>query len=54
VSEESVAGAAAGHGSMPIIEIAFATGFNDLSHFCHLFQRRFGSSAGRWRGQHKR
>lgn len=40
--------------SMSITDIAFASGFGDLSHFCHVFQRRFGSSAGRWRSQHKR
>lgn len=33
----------------PITEIAFDAGFNDLSHFNHLFRRAFAMSPGRWR-----
>lgn len=35
--------------SMSITAIAFETGFGDLSHFCHAFHKRFGTSARRWR-----
>ncbi|MCW5658103.1 MAG: helix-turn-helix domain-containing protein [Burkholderiaceae bacterium] len=35
-----------------IADIAFHTGFNDLSHFCRSFQRRFGVSARDWRREH--
>lgn len=37
------------HPAMSITDIAYASGFCDLSHFCHVFQRRFGTSARRWR-----
>lgn len=33
----------------PITEIALDAGFNDLSHFNHLFRRAFAMSPGRWR-----
>lgn len=34
-----------------ISEIAYRAGFNDLSHFCRLFKRRYGVSASAWRGK---
>jgi AraC-like DNA-binding protein len=33
----------------PITEIALDAGFNDISHFNHLFRRAFAMSPGRWR-----
>lgn len=33
----------------PITEIALDAGFNDVSHFNHLFRRAFAMSPGRWR-----
>jgi AraC-like DNA-binding protein len=35
-----------------IADIAFHTGFNDLSHFCRSFRRRFGVGARQWRREH--
>jgi AraC-like DNA-binding protein len=32
-----------------VAQIAFDSGFGDLSHFCRSFRRRFGCSASRWR-----
>lgn len=34
-----------------ISQIAYRAGFNDLSHFCRLFKRRYGVSASAWRGR---
>lgn len=39
------------HASKPIGDIAFAAGFNELSHFTHAFVRRFGMPPGIWRQQ---
>jgi len=33
----------------PVTEIALDAGFNDISHFNHLFRRAFAMSPGRWR-----
>ncbi len=34
---------------LPVSEVAYRSGFNDLSHFCKTFRRRYGASAGRFR-----
>ena len=36
-------------GSAPVTEIALDAGFNDISHFNHLFRRAFAMSPGQWR-----
>ncbi|MDH7799647.1 MULTISPECIES: helix-turn-helix domain-containing protein [unclassified Beijerinckia] len=38
-------------GNQNISQIAYRAGFNDLSHFCRLFKRRFGVSASAWRNR---
>jgi len=35
--------------SAPVTEIALDAGFNDISHFNHLFRRAFAMSPGAWR-----
>jgi len=35
----------------PVLAVAMACGFGDLSHFCRSFKRRYGCSAGHWRRQ---
>ncbi|MGH7743175.1 MAG: helix-turn-helix domain-containing protein, partial [Candidatus Eiseniibacteriota bacterium] len=37
--------------SMPLIEIAIRSGFNDQAAFTRTFHRRVGVSPGRWRRQ---
>lgn len=37
-----------------ITEIVYQNGFNDLSHFCRIFKRRFGLTAREWRSQKDR
>lgn len=34
-----------------VSEIVYRAGFNDLSHFCRMFKRRFGLTAREWRSQ---
>lgn len=34
---------------LPVSEVAYRSGFGDLSHFCKTFSRRYGVSAGRFR-----
>ena len=29
--------------ALPVVEVALKSGFNDLSHFCYLFPREFGT-----------
>jgi len=38
-------------GAAPISEVALDVGFNDLSHFCRCFRRRFGCTAREWRSR---
>lgn len=37
------------HSNMEILEIAFEAGFNNLSHFYHLFQKKYGVSPNKFR-----
>lgn len=37
------------HSNLEIMEIAFEAGFNNLSHFYHLFQKKYGVSPSRFR-----
>lgn len=39
-------------GSEPLSEVAAAVGFQDLSHFCHMFKRLAGVTPGRYRSGH--
>lgn len=32
----------------PVSQVAYRWGFNDLSHFCRVFRRRYGMSASEW------
>lgn len=36
-------------GRLPLAEVALASGFQDLSHFCHMFKRLTGVTPGRYR-----
>ena len=37
------------HSSTSIAAIAYRCGFNDLSHFCKVFRRKFGATPREWR-----
>jgi AraC-like DNA-binding protein len=39
-------------GGLPLTEVAAASGFSDLSHFCHMFKRLTGVTPGRYRISH--
>ena len=41
------AGDLAAHGA-GVSQVAYRWGFNDLSHFCRMFRRRYGMSATEW------
>jgi AraC family transcriptional regulator len=41
-------------GSMPLSEIALATGFAEQSHFTRVFKRVVGASPGAWQREHAR
>ena len=54
VAEERLQAAARSLAQMPktaICEIAYLSGFTDVSHFNHLFKRRFGMPPSDWRHQ---
>lgn len=36
---------------LTISEIVYRSGFNDLSHFCHIFRNRYNQTASQWRSQ---
>ncbi|MEK8128191.1 AraC family transcriptional regulator [Paenibacillus filicis] len=38
--------------ALPIIEVAAASGFNDISHFCHTFKRVAGLTPSQYRAVH--
>lgn len=42
------------HTDMPIADVAFEAGFENLSHFYHLFQRRFHESPQHYRRRHRK
>jgi AraC family transcriptional activator of tynA and feaB len=37
------------HAHRSIMDVAFACGFNDISHFGRLFARKFGMTPSQWR-----
>jgi AraC-like DNA-binding protein len=41
-------------GEMPLVEVAFACGFSDQSHFTRHFHRLVGTSPSRWRRAYRR
>jgi AraC-like DNA-binding protein len=43
--------AAPRHDGLRIIEVAFASGFNDVSYFNRCFKRRFGGAPTQWRSE---
>ena len=38
---------------LPLVDVAYQTGFSDQSHFTKIFQRQIGVSPGAWRRQHR-